>query len=338
MIPIPNLGYTRLWVHQLMLADEIRTHAFQRAIASMVKPGDTVVDLGTGSGIMAFFACAAHARKVYAIEREQIIEVARRVAAKNGLSDRIVFIHACSEETDLPEMADVLISECIGSFGVNTTMIRSYIAARDTFLKPNGVMIPNRLTLYLAPIESLLHDWILRFWERAIYGLDYTPAFPFAANQMYTVVGGSSDCLAEPAKIYEIDFRRVSEYLGFRSHAVYSARRNGLLHGFYGWFEAVLSPDVVLGTSPADPPTHWYQVFLPVTEVVQINKGDAILVEIGQSQENQLMVWNWSVEVRSGSGDRQYLQHHNSRLSFPLDPTLPLARPPAVRRSLGGRK
>ena len=89
--------------HHSMLADELRTTSFLSAIKSSVKPGDVVVDIGTGTGVLSVFAAKAGASRVYAIEREPIIEVARDIASRNGLSDIITFIEGSSLDIEVPE-------------------------------------------------------------------------------------------------------------------------------------------------------------------------------------------------------------------------------------------
>ena len=102
--------------HKALIADAIRTTAYQKAIFETVKDGDIVVDLGTGTGILACFACQSGAKKVYAIEKKKIIELAKEVARANNLEEKIVFVGDASTEVTLPEKADVLISELIGTF------------------------------------------------------------------------------------------------------------------------------------------------------------------------------------------------------------------------------
>ena len=70
--------------HLSMLTDDVRTGSYRQAISQVVKTGDTVVDVGCGSGILTFLACRAGARHVYAIESEAVIEIAKLVAKKVG--------------------------------------------------------------------------------------------------------------------------------------------------------------------------------------------------------------------------------------------------------------
>src|SRR5207253_9352317 len=92
--------------HGRMIADRVRTPAYARAIAATVGPDNVVVDLGTGSGLFGLLACQAGAARVYAIESDPVIEVARELAIANGFADRITFLHADSRAVSLPERAD----------------------------------------------------------------------------------------------------------------------------------------------------------------------------------------------------------------------------------------
>ena len=75
--------YNWTWIHRRMLNDRIRTEAFRDAIEKVVKPGDVVVDVGAGTGILSLFAARAGAARVYAIERSPTIEQAKAIARAN---------------------------------------------------------------------------------------------------------------------------------------------------------------------------------------------------------------------------------------------------------------
>lgn len=67
-----------LWMHREMLYDRIRTKAYEKAVTNIVKNGDVVLDVGSGTGIMAMFAAKAGESKVYAVERTGITEMAKK--------------------------------------------------------------------------------------------------------------------------------------------------------------------------------------------------------------------------------------------------------------------
>ena len=100
--------------HLDMVTDWVRTGAYQEALRREVRPGCTVADIGTGTGIFAVFACEFGARRVYAIEPDSIVEVARGVVTANGVGDRVELISEMSTRVELPETVDVIVSDIGG--------------------------------------------------------------------------------------------------------------------------------------------------------------------------------------------------------------------------------
>lgn len=111
---VKNLNSYSLYNQIYLISLKARTDALRQAIFEYVKPGDVVVDIGTGSGILAIFACQTGTKKVYAIERDPIIKIAKQLAKSNNFEDKISFIYEDSRYVKLPQKADVIISETIG--------------------------------------------------------------------------------------------------------------------------------------------------------------------------------------------------------------------------------
>ena len=103
--------------HRQYLSDEARISAFRRAIEEIVNPGEVVLDLGSGTGILGLLACRAGAGRVYAIEESGMIGLAREVCQANGFQDRVVFIKGLSTRVELPEKVDVVVADQIGRLG-----------------------------------------------------------------------------------------------------------------------------------------------------------------------------------------------------------------------------
>src|SRR5579872_4341174 len=141
--------------HELMLNDRLRMKAYQSAIQRAVRPGMVVVDVGTGTGILAKWALEAGAARAYGIEvNARILARAERSMRESGLEERFKPVHALSYDVDLPERADLIISELIGNIGDNEDCPRILADARDRFLKPEGSMLPARVTTYFVPVSS----------------------------------------------------------------------------------------------------------------------------------------------------------------------------------------
>jgi protein arginine N-methyltransferase 1 len=268
-----------------MLSDTVRMTAFERAIQQKVKPGDVVVDLGAGTGILGFLAIRAGASKVFCIEKSDAIELARAVAEKNGMSDRMVFLESNSKEVNLPVQADVIVSETLGSFGVDENTLEFTADARDRFLKPGGILIPQALSLHLAPIESTpIHDKI-EFW-RQIHGIDFSPAHELFGRKLMVESIQPSDLLAELRQFDRIDFYTDTGATRERK-LLFKFQRPGAVHGVGGWFDLELTEGIHLSTAPGGPATHWEQAFFPILDRIRVIEGDMMELVMSVSPQSE---------------------------------------------------
>jgi protein arginine N-methyltransferase 1 len=84
-----------------------------------------------------------------------IIEKAREIVAVNGMSDKITLLQGKMEEVELPyEKVDIIISEWMGYFLLYESMLDTVLYARDKYLAPNGLIFPDKATIFMAGIED----------------------------------------------------------------------------------------------------------------------------------------------------------------------------------------
>ena len=156
-----------------MIRDRVRTEAFRRAIDSVVRPGDIVLDVGAGSGILSVFAARAGAGSVYAVERTSIAVLAQELAAANGVAEIVRRDPRRRQRTSSsPERVDVIVSEWLGGFGIDEGMLAPVIAARDRWLKPGGVMIPHSVSAWTALVHDRYLAETVEFLRDNPYGLE----------------------------------------------------------------------------------------------------------------------------------------------------------------------
>ena len=281
--------------HRLYLDDALRLETFAKAIAATVRPGDVVVDLGTGTGLLAFFACRAGARHVYAIELSGLVEIARELAIANGFGDRITFLHQHSFEAELPEAADVLVADLVGGMGFEAGLFPTYADARR-FLKPGARTVPKTLTLAAAPVEApeLFNE--VQFWSRGFAGLDSEPVLKWARNTGYPR-------LLEPsAALSSESISAVTDPLGgarlIRLQGSSTIERDGILHGIGGWFDAELAPGVKLTNAPrAEVRLNRRNVFLPLDVAVPVSRGDRVETHLRIRPFDKLVSWDVTVHT-----------------------------------------
>jgi type I protein arginine methyltransferase len=186
-----------------MLADYVRTGTYQKAFVNNSPDfeGKVVLDVGTGTGILSFFALQAGAQKVYAIDASDSVLIAKKLADANGYGNRIVIIKGKIEEVELPEKVDIIVSEPIGFLLVHERMLESFVVARDRFLKPGGLMMPTTGSIVICPFsdQTLYREQCARaaFWDNDnFYGLDLSSVLNIAHNEFFSqaVVGKGILC------------------------------------------------------------------------------------------------------------------------------------------------
>jgi protein arginine N-methyltransferase 1 len=277
--------------HHSMLADELRTTSFLSAIDASVRPGDIVVDIGTGTGVLSVFAAKAGASRVYAIEQEPIIGVAREIAARNGLSDIITFIQGSSLEIDLPEKADVLITETIGNMALDEGIITWITDARERFLKPGGTTIPLDIdviaNLVCVPID---YEMIER-WSQPMLGLDFAPLSRVARNNIHWVDLSRAQFVTRPVTVFSTDFPPNPAPMS--SIRTVDAIKDVNVHGIGVWFRSSLTADIHITNEAPNGVPSWEHGFLPLDEPMAVRRGQAIEIEIGSSINGA--DWNWRV-------------------------------------------
>jgi protein arginine N-methyltransferase 1 len=151
--------------HDKMLADRVRVEAYYQAITKYVSKGDVVIDLGTGTGILSFFAAAQNPKMVYALEHSRIIEAARLLAESNGIRN-VRFENVNSKDFTLGEPADSIIHEQIGEALFDEKMVDNLLDLKRRCLKPGGTILPGRFDLYIEPIQLREECYIPFIWEQ----------------------------------------------------------------------------------------------------------------------------------------------------------------------------
>lgn len=284
--------------HRTLLDDRVRTNAFRRALARAVRPGDVVVDLGTGTGILALEARRLGARRVYGIERGPIVRVARAVAQENGV-DGITFLEGHSRDVVVPEPADVIVSECLGAFAIGGTMLQAFTELRERCLKPRGRAVPEAVSLFLAPVESRADHAYVAAWERPRHGYRWGAAAKLAWNNVYSTLLERESLLCRPPPIARIDLG--TRFDGRVAGAVeVTPSRAGTVHGLGGWFEVDLGEGARLSTAPGKPATVWRHAFFPLARPVRVGKKTPLRIgfeSMPAPTPGHVTYFDWRVEV-----------------------------------------
>ncbi|HEV7573454.1 MAG TPA: 50S ribosomal protein L11 methyltransferase [Thermoanaerobaculia bacterium] len=288
-----------LETHRGLLQDTGRTNAFRDAIRRCVTSDSVVLDLGTGSGILSFFACEAGARRVFAVDATHSADLASFLSRHLGFADRIHVIHDRSTNIELPERANVLVTETLGAFGFNEQILSSVIDARARLLTADAVIIPRSIDLYLVPVDDAsIYERRVNWWNGKPYGFDFSPLSVFASNNVFVGSVGSASFLAPPARVIAVDLATI-ESADVSGGAQFKAARAGVTYGFAGWFRATLADGIELSNEA--PGSHWDRVFLPLQSPIAVEAGTPIDVEL---ESHDGLSWRWKGTVDDAAFDQ----------------------------------
>jgi protein arginine N-methyltransferase 1 len=284
--------------HREYLSDRARLDAFERAIAATVRPGDVVIDLGAGTGILGMLACRAGAARVYAIEAGGMIQVARALAQANGLADRMIFLMDHSNEAHVPERADVLVGDLIGRMGFEAGVFEAYPRARR-WLQPDARIIPSAITIAAAPVEHEDAHADVDAWASPAAGFRMDPVLPWSRNTGYPRHVDPTQLLSD--EIVSGTFSPMDDGPFLCVSGAVTISRAGTLHGIAAWFSARMAPDVTMTNAPGAPSRiNRRNVFLPLEPPTAVVPGDSVAIDIRIRPVD--FVVSWSAEVRTAAG------------------------------------
>jgi len=305
-----------------MITDAPRMEAYVSALRRAVKPGSVVVDLGSGPGLFALLACQMGARRVYAIEPDNVIEVARQAAIANGYQERLVCIQDYSTRVTLPEHADVIISDLRGILPWFQQHLPSIVDARRRLLKPEGVLIPQRDVLWAALAETPeKYSDIVGPWEGDLYGFDLSSARRFVTNTFGKLRVTTEQLLVKPNRWCVLDYSKLEDpdINGEISWTITEART---AHGLLVWFDSELIEGIGFSNRPGEAELVYGNAFFPFSYPIELVAGDEIAITLSANLVVDDYVWRWNTQVFSQGNPGKATANFNQSTFFgvPLSP------------------
>lgn len=278
-------SYDHFGIHEEMLKDRVRTLSYRNAIMKNkhLFKDKIVLDVGCGTGVLSMFAAQAGAKHVLAVDMSNIIEMAEKVADLNGFSDRISFFRGKLEDVKLPyDKVDIIISEWMGYFLLYESMLDTVLVARDRYLKPDGLIFPDKASIHVALLEDEAYKAEkIGFWEdpMQLYGFDYSPFVKVAMAEPLVDIVDNGAVVSSHCKLVEFDLNTVTiEELAFHKSFTLKATRDDLAHALLTWFDIVFPGDeeVVFSTGAHATYTHWKQTVFYLDQVLDLKKGETV--------------------------------------------------------------
>jgi len=288
-------SYAHFGIHEEMLKDDVRTRAYRNAIKDSphLFRGKIVLDIGCGTGILSLFAVQAGAKQVIAIDNSSIIEQAKQIAKANKMDDKITFIRGMVEEVELPVSGvDIIISEWMGYFLFYESMLNTVLWARDKWLNPGGIMLPDRCSLSLVGIEDQDYKEDKINWWNNVWGFKMPCIRELVMLEPLVDVVNENSIVTSHCKMLDVDLMTVTkEELTFRAPFRLTATRSDYVHALVAYFDIWFTPchkTIHFSTGPHAKYTHWKQTVFYLNDVLYMNEGEELIgvLQAGPNSKN----------------------------------------------------
>jgi len=269
--------------HIPMLAHDARNAAYEAAIKAVMKSGDVVLDIGTGSGLLAMMAIRAGAEHVYACELNPVLAgAARDIIDRNGFTDKITLIEKHSSQIvlgeDMPAKADVMVADIFDNGLVGEGALPTIAHAWQALLKAEARVIPEGATLKACVISSPHFESYHEVGD--ICGFDLSPMAALTHPLGYKDINfdfAKSDtdtALSKPFELHSWDFKATPAQ-NFAKDIEFKTLKSGTANAVMMWFDLHLTGDITFSTEAPHPQDHWREVCQTIRVPLDVKRGTA---------------------------------------------------------------
>ncbi|KAI8104703.1 hypothetical protein M9434_003256 [Picochlorum sp. BPE23] len=266
--------------HFGMLRDESRIQRYQRAIDRTIKQvleesGEAhVLDIGTGTGILAISAAQAGATSVVACDlHASLCDIARKTAAASGFSKKISVVHRDAAllqrgKEVRPLGTNVVIADMFdaGLLGNQFEYILSL--TRRKVVQPGAKVIPQAATVYCMGIEAV---------TRPMEGVKLACFDRYRWDSSYEVVDARDfqyRAITDPVKVTEVFFDSEDRKNIREKLLKLQVKTSGLLNAVMFWFDLHLDDVDTISNNPFTEHGHyWGQAVQYLDRAVRLEEG-----------------------------------------------------------------
>jgi hypothetical protein len=268
-----------------MMNDSHRNDAFFSALRSGVTPDTHVLEIGTGSGLLAMMAARLGARQVTTCEAvAEIAEAARAIVADNGFTPQVSVINKKSTGMmigkDMDERADLLVSEILSSEFLGEGVLSSIEDAKRRLLKPGGKIIPARGSIQFALFGGVDIEKNIRV--DTVSGFDLSGFNRIVSRkQLVSRNDLNIELLTDDASAFFFDFVKTDRFPAReRKTMEIPVRTAGRCCGIIQWLRLEMDDTVVFENHPAikNPASGWSHCLYVLPSAIDIRPGQTAVI------------------------------------------------------------
>lgn len=278
--------------HFRMVNDRLRNAAYEAALIRAIRPDSKVLDIGSGTGLLAMMAARAGSRHVTTCEVDAgIAQAAAEIVALNGLGDRIAVLAKRSDAVTLDDIggrADIIVSELLSDTLLGECVLPVMADVVPRLLAPGGQMIPARGQVRVA---LAYFDGVRPLALDRVEGFDMAPFNRLAPTSQSIVVDHPKLALrSAPVDLFDVDFASGGPFKGGRATLPLHAL-GGPVNGIVQWIGLHLDSATFYENRPgAGTGSHWSANFHPFTSEIAPEPGTLVSVR-GDHHVTSLRIW-----------------------------------------------
>jgi protein arginine N-methyltransferase 1 len=286
--------------HDPALADFERVEVYRQAIGRHVRPGQVVMDVGTGTGLRTLLAAHRAPRKLYAVDPSRHLDTARWVARRHGLSEIIDFVREDPRRfTPAEKKVDVLLHEQMGPALFDRGLVSTLVDLRTRLLRPGGRILPHRFELFIEPVQLRDEACLPFIWSQRLPSVDFSclqtlreamsPSYFTRLVRSYEV----SHLLCEPEPVFTFNLETVKPG-ELPRYVQYSrpVQREGRLDGFCVFYRAAFDEDTSFSVSPLRAQNPAPLMLLRV-DSRGFTQNQALRLELELPELEDVTSWRW---------------------------------------------
>jgi len=276
-------SYAHFGIHEEMIKDSVRTNAYRDSILNNkhLFEDKIVLDVGCGTGILSMFAAQAGAKHVYGVDCSGIIHSAKQIVKDNKLDGKVTLIHGKVEDLELPvDKVDVIISEWMGYALFYESMLDTVLVARDRWLAPGGIVMPDKACLWMAgAADPHFKADKIDFWGD-VYGFDMSCIKKTVRVEPLVESIRPEILCTKPFVLKNVNIATCTKAdLSFECPYRLQATRNDYLTSFVLYFDVGFTkcePPIWMTTGPRAQYTHWRQTVFHMHEELVVSAKEVV--------------------------------------------------------------
>ena len=270
-------------VYSSIFDQHISTLSFRAAIEinSEFFEDKTVLVINSGIGLYSLFCGKAGAKKVYSIEpNKTYFKFQKKIVQLNKYQDIIEVYNCDVEDIYNIEKVDIIVCEWMGNFLLSNSFLRSVIYARDKFLVRDGLIFPDKATLYICGIQDEeFKQSKFKMWDN-VYNVNMSSVKNVSFKDPYVDTFNKKNILSTICPIFEVDLYKIKESeINFSNSYELIFNKNDILSALAGWFDVEFSKTpnkIKFTTSPFNQYTRWKQTIFYLEKNIKVYKGSVL--------------------------------------------------------------